>query len=574
MKINNFRLPMSDQLLDKFNFFELYPFDGGGNFINAEIVGAIDDATIVKNIFNGALEQFGKLPDIDHARFEHWGSIEKSCWINRCYFLVPLAKHYRQTKDEKIARLVIDIMLNFIRNYPSPQTEQAIKEHVEYVFHIRDTIYNKNTYEENQKDRTDVRYIWFDFQPASRIIHFLYALHFICGSNSLTETECAEIEAGIRDHARVIAISESKFEQLKSPGNHQSIRGLALLYAGTCFEDPFFLNEGIRICKFHIENDFFPDGVLKEISPSYHVFETWHVRDAFLLARNYGFNISGQHEAILRRAADFTRSIQQPDGCSTVIDDGYALNLTPFLASLPENLQAASDNEVKTFYFANAQLGFYRDDSKYVCFDASLNPGEFSHYHAGKAGITYFHAGEPILTDSGCCSYDAPEFSLCKKASAHSSLLIDGAGDGVFEGLYFCPNYTTPECTDWNDNEISALVTSTVKEWNGVTWNRTLKIEADCVIISDRIENTSQTAKEYCFILNLHPDVKIETLELENALLKTIGQKLSASFTATEHFELKTASGIYFDNTGIQDNSQILIKIKTANNFTLKTAIR
>ncbi len=36
-RIDDFKLPMSDELLAEFNFFELYPFAGGGNFINAEI---------------------------------------------------------------------------------------------------------------------------------------------------------------------------------------------------------------------------------------------------------------------------------------------------------------------------------------------------------------------------------------------------------------------------------------------------------------------------------------------------------------------------------------------------------
>ena len=573
-RTDDFKLPMTDKLLTKFNFFELYPFDGGGNFINAEILGSIDDKKIVKDILNGALVEFGTLPCLDFAKFERWRSIEKSCWLNRCYFIVPLAKYYRTTGDEKIAALVKDIMLHFIRTYQPPQTPEAIKAHLDYVYYIRDNDYNRNTYEENQRSETDVKYIWFDFQPASRIIHFLYALHFIKNSNTLTDSEFAEICAGIKLHAQLIAISEGCYEELKSPGNHQSIRGLALLYAGTFFKDDFFLREGIRICRFHVENDYFADGVLKEISPSYHVFETWHVRDSYILSKKHGFTVSEQHEKVLRRAAEFVCSIQQPDGYSTVIDDGYALSLAPFLKSLPANMLYGADTQTQTAtYYPDAQLGFYRDAQQYICFDASLNPGQFSHYHAGKNAFTYFYGKEPILIDSGCCSYDDPAFSDYKRADLHSSLLVNNAGDGVFTGLYYCPDYTTPECSGWQDNEITAKINSTVPEWQTITWTRTLKVEATGLEVMDQVENTSGKEKEFTFIFNLHPSIQSEITSNSQVFLKDGEYSLLMSFKTSQKFEIAKAQSKCFINSGHRQNTQIRVNIKTNESFCLRTTL-
>ena len=163
---------------------------------------------IAEAILNGALDEFGTLPNLDFSRFERWRSVEKSCWINRFYFIIPLAKHYYATGDESIAVLVKNTILHFIRNYHSPQTPEDIKAHLDYVYYIRDNDYNKNTYEENQISETDVKCIWFDFQPASRIIHFFYALHFIKKSSSVTNEEIDEIIAAIKEHARLIATSE------------------------------------------------------------------------------------------------------------------------------------------------------------------------------------------------------------------------------------------------------------------------------------------------------------------------------------------------------------------------------
>jgi hypothetical protein len=39
-----------------------------------------------------ALRDFGTLPTLDIKRFERWRSVQKSCWINRFYWIVPLAK--------------------------------------------------------------------------------------------------------------------------------------------------------------------------------------------------------------------------------------------------------------------------------------------------------------------------------------------------------------------------------------------------------------------------------------------------------------------------------------------------
>lgn len=572
-RTDDFKLPVSNDLLSKFNFFELYPFDGGGNFINSEILGGIDDHKIAVNILNGALGEFGSLPYLDFAKFERWRSIEKSCWLNRFYFIVPLAKYYNTSNDESIAMLVKDILLHFIRNYHPPQTHEEIKEHLDYVRDIRDNGYNLNSYEENQCDETDVKYIWFDFQPASRIIHFLYALHFIKKSNSLTDSEFNEITDGIKAHAMLIAISEEKYEKLISPGNHQSLRGLALLYAGSFFKNDFFLHEGVRICKFHIENDYFPDGVLKEISPSYHVFETWHIRDAYILSKKNNYIISQSHENILRKATKFIISIQQPDGRSTVIDDGYALFLDSFLNSFPKNILENEYQQEKISYYSNAQLAFYSDDKQYICFDASLNPSKFSHYHAGKNAFTYFYAKQPILIDSGCCSYDDPSFSDYKQAESHSSLLVDDVGDGVFDGLYYCSYYSTPECSGWQNNEISSTITGSGIKWENIIWNRTLKLKTTCLEISDQIKNVSGMGRKYTFIFNLHPEIECEIISEDQISLKNQNVSLRMNFNSSKHLEITKTFGQCFINSSHMRNIQLHVKIITSASFYLCTKL-
>ena len=295
MRIKKFSPPMSDELLKEYNFFELYPFDGGGNFIHMEMLGTVDDRQIFEKIKDGALDDFGTLPEIENRRFEFWSTIEKSCWINRYYFIVPLAKRYWLTKDENIAVLVKDSILSFIRKNKPPQDRDEIGSHIKRVYENRDNNYNSKTIEEYSLDKHDVEYVWFDFQPASRIIHFLYSMYFLKDSPSVSSREWAEMENSIKDHATLIMLGEKYFNKLKISDNHQSLRSLALLFAASFFNGTDiaseFQSEAVRLASFHILNDYFNDGVLKEVSPSYHFFETWHIRDIYLLSKKYSFSL-------------------------------------------------------------------------------------------------------------------------------------------------------------------------------------------------------------------------------------------------------------------------------------------
>ena len=49
-RIDQFTPALPTELLMKHNFFELYPVDGGGTFIQREILGSVDDAAITEAV--------------------------------------------------------------------------------------------------------------------------------------------------------------------------------------------------------------------------------------------------------------------------------------------------------------------------------------------------------------------------------------------------------------------------------------------------------------------------------------------------------------------------------------------
>jgi hypothetical protein len=569
MIAKNFIPPLSDELLTAQDFFCLYPFDGGGRFIHEGIIGTIKNGEIFEKITKeAALAEFGNFPEIDFGKFERWRSIEKSCWINRFYFLVPLAIESRKRMRGDIARQAVDAMLFFIRNFPPPIGKEEIINHTKRVFRNRDINYNGKTYEEYTKDESDVEYIWFDFQPASRIIHFIYAMYFLKDFQCASEEEWKEIERSLKLHADVIAVQE-RVSELK-PGNHQSLRGLALLFAAAFFKGEDFageyLAEGLRICNYHVENDYFSDGVLKEISPSYHVFETWHIRDACLLSEKYGFDISQEARGVIKKAASFVKSLIQPDGFLPVINDGYALSLDAFLESLKSFLREDSAESVD--YFKDAGIAFYKDEDRYLLLDFSVFPGEFSHYHGGKNSFVFWSSGKAFFIDSACCSYDDHLFAeWYKTVQAHSSLLVDGGGDCKLKGSYEWIKHAACECCGWEKRNgthfISSRLTSEAENWETVEWERSFEVNPEGgIAILDRIEAPEN--KELCLVFNLHPDVCIERQEGGCLKLSNKNAELYMDIDCEENLKLEISEGKVFSGFMHLENKRILAKVNVA----------
>ncbi len=67
----SFHPPLSDELLLKLDFFELYPLDGGGALVSPTMVSSTRDAEFAQQVLHeDALRDFGTLPKLDHRRFE------------------------------------------------------------------------------------------------------------------------------------------------------------------------------------------------------------------------------------------------------------------------------------------------------------------------------------------------------------------------------------------------------------------------------------------------------------------------------------------------------------------------
>ncbi|NMA43421.1 MAG: hypothetical protein GX946_08565 [Oligosphaeraceae bacterium] len=481
--MKQFRPPVADALLEKYNFFELYPFDGGGYFIQKEIVGSLNDREITRRILQGALADFGSLDELDFIKFERWSTIEKSCWINRMYFIVSLARCAMLDKDAALAGRIAAIISRFNRMYRPPFGREEVQALQREVTLRRDRDYNSGN------AMGEVSYQWYDFQPASRIINVINAMHFL-RDFTLPQEEFIRF---IRNNAQVIMDADD--EHSLKPGNHQALRGLALLYAGNFLDEPEYIRAGNIVCNYHMTQDYLPDGMLIDMSPSYHVFEAWIGRDALALG-----TISKEAQEMLEKAFRICREFRQPDGSSIVLNDGYSLDMRGFLESAGKS---ASPEE--SFVLPHSGMAFFHSPEVFAALDATPCRGKYSHYHGGKNGVTLWFAGQPFLVDSGCCSYDDEDFwNWYKLPEAHSTLLVNGKGDSELRGRYDwikAREYRMDGA--WKDNSIECASDS---------WQRRLSVPASNeVLISDDVQLPEPASLEFLFIL--HPAVAVSFKE-------------------------------------------------------------
>ena len=561
--IDDFTPALEPEFFDRFSFFELYPFDGGGSFINHEIIGSVDDAEYTDAVINkGALDEFGGYRNIDFCKFDFWRTIERCSWINRMYFIVPLANHARKTGDKKLGREVLEILLRFATTpaYHAPESQQAACDLYDEVLRRRDEEYNALGPEFN----APVSYMWFDFQPASRIIHAVHAMWFLKDMDILSEEENRILEDMIFIHGQDIFRGEESHIPL-NPDNHQALRGMALMTACAFFKGSRGTDRWVpvaeRLCDYHIRNDFLRDGMLNDLSPSYHFFESWITRDALKIADREGYQISPEAREKAQKAFEVCRAMRQPDGFSSVISDGYPLDMSIFIQSL-------GDEPEKTeleLLLDKSKIALKKDrDGNYLLFDCSPLLTRLSHFHGGKQAVTVFFKGKEFLADPGCCSYDDDDFSLYfKQSSSHSSMLVDGHGDSVLQGLYTWRSAPVCRVTPWSNGIISSVMTSDAPGWEEVKWERTVEFHSGRLEITDEVISDSEHEYSFIFALGSRVECRIEGCK---ALLFNGGVEVEAVF---EH-PVEVINGKVFKNFIKRPAKHLVVKHR-ADNCTMKT---
>lgn len=187
-----------------------------------------------------------------------------------------------------------------------------------------------------------------------------------------------------------------------------------------------------------------------------------------------------------------------------------------------------------------------------------------SHFHGGKQAVTVFFKGKEFLADPGCCSYDDDDFSLYfKQSSSHSSMLVDGHGDSVLQGLYTWRSAPGCRVTPWSNGIISSVMTSDAPGWEEVKWERTVEFHSGKLEITDEVISDSEHEYSFIFALGSRVECRIEGCK---ALLFNGGVEVEAVF---EH-PVEVINGKVFKNFIKRPAKHLVVKHR-ADNCTMKT---
>ncbi len=423
--------------LSKWDFYKLFPLDGGGYFTTVDIVGSTDDETIANATLTGKIfETFHKSNGaIDWERYDTWNTIEKGVWINRWYYLSSTARIYWLTRDDRYARVVVEILRQWFSSVPLPENYAEYHGRFNSGFDSGYRTQNEKAYS-----------IWCDFQLGLRIIAAYWTSCFLEGSSCFDLEFQKLLSEMMLRHAKLLYWGDRKrkFE----PGNHQLFRAYALLHAAAMFQDDMNSSKwwecGVHLMDLHAKHDFTPEGIGREGCFSYLLMIMSMYIYANALSKALKKKLPSSWDKLVARMSYFLLATATPANTTPVVNDGYAADLSPFLEVfrdyLPKqvsrrNLMRSKNPDLITFPVSGvATIRPGEDEKNFWLLAEGLEPyGHSGHWHAGKPSVHIWFEDRMILGDCGCPNYDDPLYGKWyRRGPAHFSLTVDGKEDAEF----------------------------------------------------------------------------------------------------------------------------------------------
>ena len=334
-------------------------------------------------------------------------------------------------------------------------------------------------------------------EVAFRAMSWVWTLHFLKTSPSLTPTLFRRVLASLNQHARHV---EAYLSTYFSPNTHLTGEALGLFVVGASLPQlsgaDRWRRVGQSILEEQLPRQIRPDGVYVEQSTYYQRYTADFYLHASILAERLGVDVHFSDER-LQSALDHLATVTRPDGSIPLIgdDDGgrlLALDDTrndnchavfstaaawfersdyAWVASAaneetlwllgPEAIAAFSRMEQTPPAWTSREFadgGFYvmRDgwgrDASVAVIDAGphgfLNAG---HAHADALGFDLTIGGAPLLIDPGTFSYVEPvDRDRFRSTAAHNCVTVDGeSSSGIGEGPFLWKSMARAETTKW-----------------------------------------------------------------------------------------------------------------------------
>ncbi len=401
--------PYGPEFFKQYEVFPLFIHDGGAFFFITEHIGgasasdylvALDSSKLFEPwMVDGKLEWDKAYDDAVAEGRKIEG--EKNVWLNRLYFLLPLAWRFFRTGEEKWAKRWLEYLKDWSAAHPRPVGAPWLAHG---------------------------KHFWSDMQVAWRLLVIMHSIFLLGKSTALTREDWRFVYAALLEHSN--HVYEEAVEGLKGSGrgNHFLQKGSALIQVGTLFPElPLvqdYVEVGRGVLRDQMRKEIYPDGGSIEASPSYSHFIARLYLDAHLcLEANHHPPIRGLKSCI-QRQYEFLRDTASPTGLSLPLSDAYHLDARQDLEIVARLFPVSTHKSTVSQVFKDSNFAVLR--SKRVTIYLDGMPLGLWHHHQGKPNLLVYLDGQPVMVDSGCCNYDlAAHKGWFGTAPAHNVVLVE-----------------------------------------------------------------------------------------------------------------------------------------------------
>lgn len=467
----------SDEFLKSKSIFPLLIFDGGAYFLIKEIMGS-------RNPYSRDLFEFITSGEL----FDNWKSegafdwdvsykrslssklpinAEHHVWINRLYFLLPLAQEFLITKDEKWSSQWLSWLKDWMDKHPYQQLDWR------------------------PHNMTD--YVWRDMQVAWRLLVLLHSIKMLRDAKSFTEEDLKVIYDCVHMHAEHLYKEGSSHINAQKAHNHILQIGLVLLMTGVLFpefsESEKYRTAGREIIKINIKKALYDDGGSVEGCPSYsHFIARMYLEAYLLLDKNKLEPICGLKECIVKQY-NWLYQMMPPTGRTLQIGDSYALDAKEDLELVKTFIDLDLPKSRGSVLLKESRFAALRNDHFEVFVDAMDRTQ--GHQHFGRPHFVVFKDDRPLIIDTGCCVYDRKDF--------RDFLMGSGAHNTVEITLFDTNEVLTDSEVQINLEKFYNDSISFKTKGRAFSWIRDISLEGSSIRIRDRIKTDSKVSCKLLF---------------------------------------------------------------------------
>lgn len=366
---------------------------------------------------------------------------------HRHQWMVPQAKAYYMTKDEKYILSWKEVFTDWMKNYPCPE---VIKD--EY-------------------------FPWSGLQIAERVSSQADLMTYYIHSANFTPEWLSIFLTQYVDQV------ESIHKLYKPEGNILVTQLYSLTLAGVLFPElkkaEEWVEEGTRKLNEQIKEQFNPDGIQNELDPSYHVGAISDFYNAYEVAKenNKAHYFSADYMPSLRKATEFVMDLVYPNYSVENFNDTRSgrmqksmliKNFTRYAQMFPDNegmkWMATQGKEgkkptytLKAYEYSGYYMlrnGWDQDPSKVSMFilKNNYNPKKKWHCQADNNTFSLFHKGRNFFPDAGVYAYSGDsQRDVYEQTAWHNTITIfennidQMLGKFIYKGTDGNTNYIVTE---------------------------------------------------------------------------------------------------------------------------------